>query len=423
MAAIEYNPPKARAILTITPSRTSRLLGLPRELRDIIYGYVLMEPTRWDRQHQPGCPWWAADGTVETPPWRLHCNGQHELEGTQYDSWRDCHRLCMRRKGIGLLRASRQVAEETSAVFWEESLFCFDNAQQLTSCISSLSTSRLLSIRKLSFLGHRRNGAGTHALVENAAALSHFIAKLEELRELELPRELIQHNLEMLECLKALRIFRCTRVAEYYCSVDSNDKLSIGITQVFPLERCETCRSGDLHGDCRRKANMHLIRTTLSTGNQVWIGPDIMRQCLTSTHGDSSRFIAPVSWHGFENVEACVWGLPAVNPEERVRREVDDRKQQRAKKWQKRSIGPAKSEVHASNTATRENARLSDSEPFHEEKKKVVSQQNFRKVSGQSTPANTAGRKTILRSAAAMRRTQAVSDRARRRARQDHFVA
>ncbi|PGH09710.1 hypothetical protein GX51_00390 [Blastomyces parvus] len=91
----------------------SPLLGLPRELRDIIYTLTLVEPRKWARRHNAFCPFGQRNSDLpETPPF---------VTSTLCS--------CARRRCLGLLLANRQISTEATPIFWQENIFTFDTAK------------------------------------------------------------------------------------------------------------------------------------------------------------------------------------------------------------------------------------------------------------------------------------------------------
>ena len=60
------NVPKARKILNIRYQSAFNFLGLPRELRDIVYHHALVLPSLWYRAHNSACS--ISDPTCGTAP-------------------------------------------------------------------------------------------------------------------------------------------------------------------------------------------------------------------------------------------------------------------------------------------------------------------------------------------------------------------
>ncbi|KAJ9158140.1 hypothetical protein NKR19_g3610 [Coniochaeta hoffmannii] len=94
-------------------------LGLPRELRDVIYALVVIEPSKWERRHSALCDLCPRDmSTYERP---VFDDGSTSKCAT-------CR--CKSRRNMGLLLANRQIHRETAAMFWSQNTFCFDTATQ-----------------------------------------------------------------------------------------------------------------------------------------------------------------------------------------------------------------------------------------------------------------------------------------------------
>lgn len=121
--------PKSRPLapapltLAVEPPPLKGLLGLPREIRDQIYHYALVEPPKWKKHHQAHCEFAPRDSDVlERPPFCLRkAVWSDEKQGDVIVH--ACR--CASRKGLGLLRANRQLHNEAAPVFWSMNLHCF----------------------------------------------------------------------------------------------------------------------------------------------------------------------------------------------------------------------------------------------------------------------------------------------------------
>ncbi|KAK2812728.1 hypothetical protein FQN50_001056 [Emmonsiellopsis sp. PD_5] len=94
--------------------RACKFLQLPPELRRLIYAYVLIEPDRLAKRHSPFCSHYPGRSSTapEAPPF---------LTDRYYYS--KCK--CLRRQGMNLLLANRQIHAEASPVFWSKNSFDF----------------------------------------------------------------------------------------------------------------------------------------------------------------------------------------------------------------------------------------------------------------------------------------------------------
>lgn len=97
------------------------LLGLPRELRDIIYNMVLVEPAKWERRHSALCD--LCPRNIVT------------FERPAFDGDSSCK--CASRCNMGLLLANRQIHRETAPIFWSQNKFCFDTPPQFAKDVGS----------------------------------------------------------------------------------------------------------------------------------------------------------------------------------------------------------------------------------------------------------------------------------------------
>lgn len=134
--------PKARRILRIT--RVRNFFDFPRELRDVIYEHLLIEPILWERRHKSGCPFNEPLSSEQRPVFRstyeaLH--GDYYRSSDGMDAWRfldhaiadTCHGMCRKRKGLAVLRASKQVYQEANNILWTRNTFCYADVRHILS--------------------------------------------------------------------------------------------------------------------------------------------------------------------------------------------------------------------------------------------------------------------------------------------------
>ncbi|KAK5690074.1 hypothetical protein LTR97_012559 [Elasticomyces elasticus] len=147
--------PKALKILNI--KRRTNLLGLPRELRDVIYEYALVQPSYWDKPHEPQCPLIDPKKAWQWPVYRTWYETVDEIvdnrsiPGTPLDQVTSTNPLtddqvedcfdagCHSRLGINLRLANRQVFTETEDIFWTKNTFCYSDpvmmVHDLANCV------------------------------------------------------------------------------------------------------------------------------------------------------------------------------------------------------------------------------------------------------------------------------------------------
>ena len=95
-----------------------KFLDLPTELRDEIYGMLLIEPERLLRRNRPGCRFACA-----------HRNwGAENLSTPAWSPLRRCD--CAKRLNLSLLLVSRPVHADAARAFWSRNVFSFDGASQ-----------------------------------------------------------------------------------------------------------------------------------------------------------------------------------------------------------------------------------------------------------------------------------------------------
>lgn len=144
--------PKARKTLVIREphhTKPSRLLGLPRELRDITYRLVLVEAPLWDKRHKVGCPARNPSQACERPVYRMRDDEFPEIgnryrlpwptlaESLSEDKLEVCENLCRYRQGLSLRQANKQIRDETEEIFWSGNVFCYDHGGELVHDLGS----------------------------------------------------------------------------------------------------------------------------------------------------------------------------------------------------------------------------------------------------------------------------------------------
>lgn len=208
-----------------------RFLNIPRELRDMIYDYALIEPNYFSRRHDAYCKF-RVPGSVdpEKPPF------------VDTDPNKDC--FCTRRQGLGLLLANRQVHDEAAPIFWGRNVHCFRNCYQLAHNIKQLRK------RCREYLRHVQitepNYPFDHGYTYTAGEVWDHIFLCKNLRILEIEPNLkfcqwiyskICANLPHLESLVL------TRICGYSCLPYDIDpyrrtKIWVKVTQNIPLDLC-----------------------------------------------------------------------------------------------------------------------------------------------------------------------------------------
>lgn len=105
--------------LTITPPPTPKkgFFGLPREVRDMIYAFTLVQPIKWSRRHRPTCE---------------HCPRTCTVFERPLFTYKVQPCSCVRRTGLSLLLANRQIHSEAAPIFWAENSHCFNVAPEFT---------------------------------------------------------------------------------------------------------------------------------------------------------------------------------------------------------------------------------------------------------------------------------------------------
>jgi hypothetical protein len=119
-------------------------LGLPRELRELIYELVLVEPPKWERRHKSTCDHAPSNTTqFETPPFNTW-----ELCQCRLDRGCDCAL-----RSVGLLAVNRRIHAEAAPVFWTRNVFSFATAEQFAQSMGKFREESRRLIRHVSILG------------------------------------------------------------------------------------------------------------------------------------------------------------------------------------------------------------------------------------------------------------------------------
>ncbi|CAK7270049.1 hypothetical protein SEPCBS119000_003890 [Sporothrix epigloea] len=102
--------------LQIEPAPAKGFFRLPRELRQRVYEFSLIEPPKWEKLHKPDCFLTAQDlHSCERPPFINQTIIDTPLPGCQ----------CARRQCLNVLLVNRQVHREAAPVLWSRNVFCF----------------------------------------------------------------------------------------------------------------------------------------------------------------------------------------------------------------------------------------------------------------------------------------------------------
>lgn len=148
----------------------------------MIYDYALVEPSLWERRHQPGCPLHNADLSWERPVFRSTSESKEAEERDRRRKWshdddseviqqspltdaevKICDRLCRRvRSGLNLRLACKQIFVESEDVFWKRNVFCWDDwrafVHEIKECGTSFNRARISHHQQEEGSSVRRNG-------------------------------------------------------------------------------------------------------------------------------------------------------------------------------------------------------------------------------------------------------------------------
>ncbi|OLN81938.1 hypothetical protein CCHL11_08621 [Colletotrichum chlorophyti] len=121
-------------------SFNKRLLGLPLELRNLIYYHALVSPPKYSRHHLPDCHYRYNHTRTSIEPAAclvleptFEANERHRIY--PWDDVIQCR--CAKRTTLNLLLANRQVHHEAAPVFWSRNVFVFEHPDEFTLIIGS----------------------------------------------------------------------------------------------------------------------------------------------------------------------------------------------------------------------------------------------------------------------------------------------
>lgn len=332
-------PLKARHILTIRPSNhnTSRLLQLPPELRDIIYWYALVEPSKWNKRHSLKCQFRNLDAPGETPPFAMsYTSGSRSHKTTE--AYMYCYTHCLRRQGLGLLRTCKQLYEEASPFLWNENTFCFDDPNVFIDTVKSMPAEIKPGIRKLSLM------YGPH-MTKEVDIVMRSLGKLSGLTHLEIPIDYPICNAPVSRNLRNLQSLRLVEDNDILVGVsDDTDieiKLHIAISKKIEPPACRNAgcaaaldhpvhpdeNQGCLyceHEDSRLETATFEWSAALNDGVISWRNSVLsMLNPLDVAHPDQTgRYITHITLANGIRSPVRVWGLPLLTPEARRKRRL-----------------------------------------------------------------------------------------------------
>jgi hypothetical protein len=211
------------------PSPPKGLFKLPRELRDQVYRYCLVELPKWERRHGAFCKFTPRDTVAfETPPWSLINNSVIPRPGsTTADYPNSCS--CAKRKGLSLLGVSRRIHHETAPILWSENVFCWITHKKFTENISSLREEYQQLIRRVSVMtdGYEGDTDGRRYGPPAYAAFWTTVRLLRGLTAIEIRPEYVTEYFNDIQLLKTscpkLGALTFHRLHYYDCAVRLND--------------------------------------------------------------------------------------------------------------------------------------------------------------------------------------------------------
>lgn len=331
-------PLKARRMLTIKSNmrnEDTRLLRLPRELRDVIYWYALVEPNKWDKRHCPDCPFHDLDAPAETPPFAQRFDLTSPRDASP-KAWARCDELCVRRKGLGLLRVCKQLYDEADPIFWEENTLCFDGGEVVIAMTRSMPASAKRKVRKLSLmqLGTGGPGGGSRRFfwcLSELSALTHLeisgvYLELTAVSSLYLPRlkELRLVSLDHLNIWTgqsgSIYMALSERFRWAQCRIpDSGEDVAAIDFDLHVPDRCQVCRLNSAQLEEAATAWKMVCNDLMLPWFELAQATPKLRE---ATHAEHSPYIVRVRLADDRLYPVRVWGLPLLTAEARRKRRL-----------------------------------------------------------------------------------------------------
>ncbi|KAK7921381.1 hypothetical protein PG985_009403 [Apiospora marii] len=230
--------------------KTFPFLQLPREIRDVIYESVLVEPPKYQRRHKATCTYSSLTPTcAEKPPF---CT--EEVPHREHF----CH--CAKRRHLAVLLANRQIYDEGSRVLWQKNVFSFCSTERFHQWIASISAEKRSLIRHIAIylITHwlQRRHVGNQRDVILDGRLLQTLRSCANLRRLDLgparmPDGFVMTLSRQLPYLKSLRIAGFTPLA-YLLSAsrryDNNLQAAADCTTIWGLVHVDV-RIDDVHAE------------------------------------------------------------------------------------------------------------------------------------------------------------------------------
>ncbi|KAJ0165882.1 hypothetical protein CTA2_9633 [Colletotrichum tanaceti] len=119
---------------------SKRLLGLPLELRNLIYYHVLVDMPKYSRTHHQDCHFRQNHTRNSIEPAACHVlelavNLVPSQAPYPWDVLLQCR--CAKRTTLNLLLACRQLHREAAPVFWSANTFVFDHPDEFAICVGA----------------------------------------------------------------------------------------------------------------------------------------------------------------------------------------------------------------------------------------------------------------------------------------------
>lgn len=339
---------KILSIKSVQRQESSRLLDLPRELRDLIYWYALVEPSKWNKRHAVGCTYLDLYGAGERPPYRISQGDNDPLwagPGGDIESVRAraCHHLCVKRKALALLRVNQQVREEAEPQFWHNNVFCFDSAENFVTIFQDLPKYVLWKIRKLSLkiTAYKRVFQFRFPLPKvypHSEAVAKRLDSMKNLADLELSPEFVDVLWYKRLCWPKLKFLRCV-VMDTISYVSDGVRFSVeaGLTASLKVANHPRKSFGPHQTYCffcwDLLAKMHdtgrVLDEAVTANRRPW--QEVIRrrlECLSLTQAVRVPPSLQLTLLGGARRNVRIWGLPLpANVRAKQRRQIERAKE------------------------------------------------------------------------------------------------
>ncbi|KAI5921815.1 hypothetical protein F4810DRAFT_325562 [Camillea tinctor] len=187
------------ALSTDQDRRPTVFLDLPREIRDIIYEFALVQPSRVTKRHDALCERsQRSSDRPEIPPFVRRGISWH------WSGWRhlSCTCDCAKRQ-LGLLQVNRRLHAETAPIFWSRNIHTFESVDMFVRDMRRLRPEYRALVRHVSII-HVDFGRGLQSDDAPGAhsMLWHTVMGCKSLRTLEVPPSVVKWHAAEVQRLK-----------------------------------------------------------------------------------------------------------------------------------------------------------------------------------------------------------------------------